>query len=248
MPAEAAQLEMADLNDWFGNFNSEGIGHEEGPADVLAEEFQPAEDVDVAPNGGEVEAVTRANIAVGCIAVVQSDIDGNMLLDLLRCGLERGQCRLCRSQGRPACRCWIVARDRKYRDDRIADILQNVAPARYDARHDQIKEGIQELNDPLLGESAETAQVGEQHCRLEVADVASLNGASHDSRTRIAPNIGGEKLAVDPPDNRRFENGYECRDEFAKQFDIASVKPPGASVAKDIAFTIRFEKTRGAIT
>src|SRR6476646_3183204 len=118
MPAEAAQLEMADLNDWFGNFNSESIGHEEGPADVLAEEFQPAEDVDVAPNGGEVEAVTRANIAVGCIAVVQSDIDGNILLDLLRCGLERGQCRLCRSQGRPACRRWIVARDRKYRDDR----------------------------------------------------------------------------------------------------------------------------------
>jgi hypothetical protein len=40
---------------------------------------------------------------------------------------------------------------------------------------------IQELNDPLLrkliGESAETAHVGEQHCRLEVADVASLNGA-----------------------------------------------------------------------
>ena len=42
MPAEAAQLEMADLNDWFGNFNGESIGHEEGPADVLAEEFQPA--------------------------------------------------------------------------------------------------------------------------------------------------------------------------------------------------------------
>src|SRR6266404_8429496 len=53
MPAEAAQLEMADLNDWFGNFNGESIGHEQGPADVLAEEFQPAEDVDVAPNGGE---------------------------------------------------------------------------------------------------------------------------------------------------------------------------------------------------
>ena len=30
MPAEAAQLEMADLNDWFGNFNGESIGHEEG--------------------------------------------------------------------------------------------------------------------------------------------------------------------------------------------------------------------------
>ena len=70
MPAEAAQLKMADLNDWFGNFNGESIGHEQGPADVLAEEFQPAEDVDVAPNGGEVEAVARANIAVGYIAVV----------------------------------------------------------------------------------------------------------------------------------------------------------------------------------
>src|SRR6478672_11292793 len=46
MPAEAAQLETADLNDRFGNFNGESIGHEEGPADVLAEEFQPAEDVD----------------------------------------------------------------------------------------------------------------------------------------------------------------------------------------------------------
>ena len=113
---------------------------------------------------------------------------------------------------------------RKYRDDRIADILQNVAPARYDARHDQIKEGIQELNDPLLrkliGESAETAQIGDQHCRLEVADVASLNGARHDPRPRIAPNIGGKKLAVDPPDRHRFENGDECRDEIAKQFDI----------------------------
>jgi len=72
----------------------------------------------------------------------------------------------------------------------------------------------------LIGESAETAQVGEQHCRLEVADVASLNGARHDPRTRIAPNIGGKKLAVDPPDRHRFENGNECRDEIAKQFDI----------------------------
>src|ERR1700730_14601865 len=97
MPAEAAQLEMADLNDWFGNFNGESVGHEEGSADVLAEEFQPAEYVDVAPKGGEVEAVARANIAVGGIAAVQGDINGNMLLDLLRRSLERGQCRLCRS-------------------------------------------------------------------------------------------------------------------------------------------------------
>jgi hypothetical protein len=26
MPAEAAQLEMADLNDWFGNFDRESVG------------------------------------------------------------------------------------------------------------------------------------------------------------------------------------------------------------------------------
>src|SRR5260370_16163434 len=62
MQAEAAQLEMADLNDWFGNFNGESIGHEQGPADVLAEEFQPAEDVDVAPNGGEGQAGVRGPI------------------------------------------------------------------------------------------------------------------------------------------------------------------------------------------
>jgi hypothetical protein len=42
-----------------------------GSADVLAEEFQPAEDVDVAPSGGEVETVAIANIAVGGIAVVR---------------------------------------------------------------------------------------------------------------------------------------------------------------------------------
>ena len=34
MPAEATQLEMADLNDWFGNFKGESIGHEQGPADA----------------------------------------------------------------------------------------------------------------------------------------------------------------------------------------------------------------------
>jgi hypothetical protein len=38
-PSLGVQLEMADLNDWFGNFNGESIGHEQGPADVLAEEF-----------------------------------------------------------------------------------------------------------------------------------------------------------------------------------------------------------------
>ena len=81
-----------------------------------------------------------------------------------------------------------------------------------------------------------------------MADVTSLNGARHDPRTRIAPNIGGKKLAVDPPDRRRFENGDECRDEIAKQFDIRFREATGRSVAKDIAFTIRFEKMRGAIT
>ena len=52
MPAEAAQLEMADLNDWFGNFNGESIGHEQGPADVLAEEFQPLRQSQVQPSTG----------------------------------------------------------------------------------------------------------------------------------------------------------------------------------------------------
>jgi hypothetical protein len=54
------------------------------PANILAEEFQPAEDVDVAPDGGEVEAIARANIAVCGITIVQSNIDGKMLLHLGR--------------------------------------------------------------------------------------------------------------------------------------------------------------------
>src|SRR5258708_36093400 len=97
MPAEAAQLEMADLNDWFGNFNGKSIGQEHGPADVLAEEFQPAEDVDVAPDGGEVEAVSRAKNALGHIAEGEGSIDRKNLLDLSRCGVWRGPSALCRA-------------------------------------------------------------------------------------------------------------------------------------------------------
>src|SRR5262249_61803956 len=84
MLTEAAQFEMADLKDRRRNFHGESISHEKRLADILAEQFQPAEDVDVAPHGGEVETIARANIAVCGIAIVESDIDGNMLLDLRR--------------------------------------------------------------------------------------------------------------------------------------------------------------------
>ena len=78
--AKPAQLEMADLTDRFGNFDGESIGHQQWPADILAEEFQPTKDVDVPPDNTEIETIARANIAVGGNAAVQSDIDGNMLL------------------------------------------------------------------------------------------------------------------------------------------------------------------------
>src|ERR1700730_9955474 len=84
MLTEAAQFEMADFNDRCRNFGGKSASHEQWPANILAEEFQPAEDVDVAPDGGEVEAIARANIAVCGITIVQSNIDGNMLLDLGR--------------------------------------------------------------------------------------------------------------------------------------------------------------------
>ena len=84
MLPKAAQLEMANLKDRRCNFPGESISHEQWPLDILAEEFYPTENVDVAPNGGEVETIARANIAVCGIAIVQSDIDGNMLLDLRR--------------------------------------------------------------------------------------------------------------------------------------------------------------------
>src|SRR5882672_2080779 len=79
-----AQFEMADFKDRCRNFGGKSTSHEQWPANILAEEFQPAEDVDVAPDGGEVEAIARANIAVCGITIVQSNIDGNMLLDLGR--------------------------------------------------------------------------------------------------------------------------------------------------------------------
>src|SRR6266702_75446 len=84
MLTEAAQFEMADFKDRCRNFGGKSTSHEQWPANILAEEFQPAEDVDVAPDGGEVEAIARANIAVCRITIVQSNIDGNMLLDLGR--------------------------------------------------------------------------------------------------------------------------------------------------------------------
>ena len=84
MLTEAAQFEMADFKDRCRNFGGKSTSHEQWPANILAEEFQPAEDVDVAPDGGEVEAIARANIAVCGITIVQSNIDGNMLLDLGR--------------------------------------------------------------------------------------------------------------------------------------------------------------------
>src|ERR1700733_8834953 len=92
--AKPSQLEMADLKDRFGNFDGESIGHQQWPANILAQQFQPAKDVDVPPNNAEIETIARANIAIGGNAVVQSDIDGNMLLNLRRCALECRQCRL----------------------------------------------------------------------------------------------------------------------------------------------------------
>src|ERR1700676_4358461 len=84
MLTEAAQFEMADFKDRCRNFCGKSTSHEQWPANILAEEFQPAEDGDVAPDRGEVEAIPRANIAVCGITIVQSNIDGNMLLDLGR--------------------------------------------------------------------------------------------------------------------------------------------------------------------
>src|SRR5713101_6706330 len=75
MLTEAAQFEMAEFNDRCRNFGGKSTSHEQWPANILAEEFQPAEDVDVAPDGGEVEAIARANIAVCGITIVQSNID-----------------------------------------------------------------------------------------------------------------------------------------------------------------------------
>jgi len=58
----------------------------------------------------------------------------------------------------------------------------------------------------LICQSAETTQVGEQHCRLDVVDVSALDGARHNPRARISTYIGGKKFTIDPPARRHFEN------------------------------------------
>ena len=72
-----------------------------------------------------------------------------------------------------------------------------------------------ELNDPflrkLICKSAETAQVGKQHCRLDVVDVAALDGARHNLRARISTDIGGKKFTINPSPRRHFENWGEGR-------------------------------------
>jgi hypothetical protein len=98
-----------------------GIGHQQWSADILAEEFQPTKDVDVPPDNTEIETIARANIAVGGNAVVQSDIDGNMLLNLRWRALECRQCCPRCSQGQLTGWRWIVARNWKDRNDGVAD-------------------------------------------------------------------------------------------------------------------------------
>ena len=67
MPAEAAQLEMADFEDRLGDLRGEDIGHQQRPADLLAQELEAAEDVDVATDGGEdaYAMVTPLRLFVG---------------------------------------------------------------------------------------------------------------------------------------------------------------------------------------
>jgi branched-chain amino acid transport system permease protein len=61
--AKPAQLEMADLKDRFGNFDGESIGHQQWPADILAEELQPTKDVDVPPDSLPYGTRRRVEVA-----------------------------------------------------------------------------------------------------------------------------------------------------------------------------------------
>ena len=119
---------MTDLKDRFGNFGRESIGHQQWPADILAEEFQPTKDVDVPPDNTEIETIAGANIAVGGNAVVQSDIDGNILPNLRWCALECRQCCLRCSQGQLTGWRWIVARNRRDRSGAVLTIRMPVVP------------------------------------------------------------------------------------------------------------------------
>ena len=61
MLTEAAQFEMTDFKDRCRYFGGKSTSHEQWPANILTEEFQPAEDVDVAPDSGEIETMYAAS-------------------------------------------------------------------------------------------------------------------------------------------------------------------------------------------
>jgi hypothetical protein len=108
---------MADLKDRFGNFDGESMGHQQWPADILAEEFQPAKDVDVPPNNAEIETIARANIAVGGNAVDRlSQVEPTFLnWPQSRSGRTKSGNTLTQlpPQRCPHCRRWIWAKTRE---------------------------------------------------------------------------------------------------------------------------------------
>src|SRR5258706_5796171 len=63
MLTQAAQFEMADFKDRCRNLSGKSTSHEQSPANIHAEEFQPAEDGDLAPDCGGLEASASGHIA-----------------------------------------------------------------------------------------------------------------------------------------------------------------------------------------
>src|ERR1700733_10715702 len=70
---EPAHLEMADLPHRSMQRVGEGLRHDQRAVELAAQPFDPARQIDVWADHGEVQAVARTDIAVADRAVMQGD-------------------------------------------------------------------------------------------------------------------------------------------------------------------------------
>src|SRR5262249_40652933 len=74
--AQAVAAEPAEVAAQRGAGADEGVGDEEVAAEFLAQRLETAGLVDGGADGGEVEPVGGADVAVGDLALVERDVEG----------------------------------------------------------------------------------------------------------------------------------------------------------------------------
>jgi len=127
MLTEAAQFEMADFKTGAAILR-QSTSHEQWPANILAEEFQPAEDVDVAPDGGKSSDCQSQYCRMRITIVPEQYRFGNMSAGPRAVKPGAQQRCLRRNQGRTHRPAPIIAGDWKDRDEPQSPIYFRMSP------------------------------------------------------------------------------------------------------------------------